>query len=190
MAIDGDPGAKGLGGKTGAFEQASYKNFPIDLGIDFHRPTHEYTPFEDQVIVSAADIHLTMTNPRIFDRKFHIHHLTLRRDSEDLLQTQSSLMPGTRTTASDIDPEQGRDADSCRKDPRRSKCRLGHGPEAYASSQDVNAPLCAPVTASPDFGARGPKRHDNPEARASADAGTNRQLMSKHFCGATRNPQS
>jgi hypothetical protein len=116
MAIDGDPGAKGLGGKTGAFEQASYKNFPIDLGIDFHRPTHEDTPFEDQVIVSAADIHLTMTNPRIFDRKFHIHHLTLRRDSEDLLQTQSSLMPGTRTTASDIDPEQGRDADSCRKE--------------------------------------------------------------------------
>jgi hypothetical protein len=39
MAIDGDLGAKGLGGKACALEQASYKNLTIDLGIDVHRPT-------------------------------------------------------------------------------------------------------------------------------------------------------
>jgi hypothetical protein len=88
MAIDRDPGAKGLGGKARAFEQASHKNFTIDLGIDFHHPTHEYTPFEDQVIVSVADIHHTMTNPRIFDSEFHVHHRVLRSASQDLLRTR------------------------------------------------------------------------------------------------------
>jgi hypothetical protein len=67
MAIDGDPGTKGLGCKARPLEQAPYKDFTIDLGIDLHRPTHECTPLEDQVIVSAADIHLTMTDPRIFN---------------------------------------------------------------------------------------------------------------------------
>lgn len=111
MAIDGDPGAKGLGGKARAFEQASYKNVTIDLGIDFHRPTDEYAPFEDQVIISAADIHLTVTNPRIFDSKFHIYHLRYAEPLKICCGRKDLLMPATRTTASDIDPEQARDAE-------------------------------------------------------------------------------
>ena len=56
MAIDGDPGTKGLRRKARALEQAAYKDFTIDFGVDVHRPTHEYTPLENQAIVSAADI--------------------------------------------------------------------------------------------------------------------------------------
>jgi hypothetical protein len=67
MAIDGNPRTKGLRRKARTLEQAAYKDFTIDFGVDVYRPTHEYTPLENQAVVSATDIHLTMTNPRIFD---------------------------------------------------------------------------------------------------------------------------
>jgi hypothetical protein len=140
MAIDGDPRTKGLGGKARAFEQASYKNLTIDLGIDFHRPADEDAPFKDQVIVSAADIHLTMTNPRISDRKFHSDHLALRRASQDLLRTRNSLMSAIRTTASDIDPEQGRHAEQRPNGFAKLKAPPWATAAALASDEAVSAP--------------------------------------------------
>jgi hypothetical protein len=147
MAIAGDPGTKGLGGKTRALEQASYKNLTIDLRIDVHRPTHEYAPFENQVIVPAADIHRSVTNPRIFDGKFHVHHLTLRSAFNICCGRKDLLMPVIRTTALDIDPEQGRRAEQRPKEFSTLKRRLEHrqGCDRQASASG----LCSGARRSP-----------------------------------------
>jgi hypothetical protein len=57
-----------------------YKDLCIHLGGDLHRPSHKYTPLENQTIFSTTDLHITMTNPRISDIYFHHDRLVLAQN--------------------------------------------------------------------------------------------------------------
>jgi hypothetical protein len=57
-----------------------YKDLCIHLGVNLHRPSHKYTPLENQTIFSTTDLHITMTNPRISDIYFHHDRLVLAQN--------------------------------------------------------------------------------------------------------------